>query len=377
MELQTIMKAFSDKYALSHKILPHQKKAVEAIKSCRTKRLGGHKDVCDSCGIIKISYNSCGNRNCPKCGNMAKEQWILDRMNEVLPVTYFHTVFTIPHELNPLFFNNQELLYKLLFKAASETLLVLARDKKFLGAKVGITMVLHTWGQSLSYHPHVHCIVPGGGLSSSELSFVKSKEKFFIPVRIMSRVFRGKLLAFINKEQQNLCFTGCAAPYAEKQTFKQLIDSLYKKNWVVYCKKPFKNTGSMVKYLSRYTHKTAIYNNRLESITQNEVSFRYRDYRNKNQSKVMTLKGEEFLRRFLMHVLPKGFQKIRHYGLLGNRHRKQNLTKCFRLLKKPMPEKTKYSAQELMLKVLGKDITICPFCGGRWLRYTSFLPDSG
>ncbi len=377
LELQHVMKRFEAQYKLNHKVFPNQQKALDSIKSCRTKKLGGHKDVCDSCGTIKVSYNSCGNRNCPKCGNMAKEQWVLDRNREVLPVPYFHTVFTIPHELNPLFLNNQELLYKLLFKATSETLIQLSLDKKFLGAKIGVTMVLHSWGQNLSYHPHVHCIVPGGGLSPSGLSFIKSRKKFFIPVRILSRVFRGKLLAFIQKEHSKLHFKGSAGQWSDSKTFTELIRSLYQKEWVVYCKKPFKKTGTIVQYLSRYTHKTAIYNNRLTDMNDQFVRFRYRDYKDKNKVKVMSLTGEEFIRRFLLHVLPSGFQKIRYYGLLCNRYRKLKLSKCFKMLRLSAPEKVKYTSRELMLKVLGKDISVCPHCGGTWVRYESILPLPG
>ena len=377
LELQDIMKHFGPQYGLGHRIFSHQKKAMDAIKSCRTKKLGGHKDVCHSCGTIKVSYNSCGNRNCPKCGNMAKEQWVLDRSAEVLPVTYFHTVFTVPHELNPLFLNNPETLYKLLFRAASETLTQLASDKKYLGAQIGAIMVLHTWGQNLSYHPHVHCIVPGGGLSPSGLSFVWSRKKFFIPVRVLSRVFRGKLLTFIQKEHRKLHFTGSAINWSDSEAFMRLIKSLYEKEWVVYCKKPFKETANMIQYLSRYTHKTAIYNNRLIGMNNQDVRFRYRDYRDKNTTKEMSLSGEEFIRRFLLHVLPSGFQKIRYYGILSNRQRKAKLSRCFKLLRIPAPAKVKYQARELILKVLGKDITICPHCGGTWVRYESMLPSTG
>ena len=377
LELQEIMNRFGSQYCLSHRIFPHQRKAMEAIRSCRTKKLGGHKDVCQSCGTIKVSYNSCGNRNCPKCGNMAKEQWVLDRTTEVLPVTYFHTVFTLPHELNSLFLNKQELLYKLLFKAASETLTQLASDKKFLGADIGVTMVLHTWGQNLSYHPHVHCIVPGGGLSPSALSFIRSRRKFFIPVRILSRVFKGKLLAFIQNAHGKLTFAGSTGQWSDTKAFMGLMKSLYEKEWVVYCKKPFKETSNIVQYLSRYTHKVAIYNNRLTGMDDRNVRFRYRDYRDKNKIKEMSLTGEEFIRRFLLHVLPSGFQKIRYYGFLSNRQRKVKLSRCFKLLRLPAPEKVKYHARELMLKVLGKDITVCPHCGGTWIRYESILPLPG
>ncbi|MCF2941956.1 transposase, partial [Paenibacillus alkaliterrae] len=259
IELQQIFSRFADTYLASHSVHCEGIKAINSIVNCRTAALGGHVDQCDSCEDLKISYNSCRNRNCPKCGNLKKEQWILDRNSELLPVPYFHTVFTVPHELNPLFLANPKSMYAILFKAASETLSKLALDPKFLGAQIGVTMVLHTWGQNLSFHPHVHCIVPGGGLSPSGCSFVRSKKKFFIPVRMLSKMFRGKFLALLKIafKQDKLSLTGAALPYAEESSFMALMDSLYEKDWVVYCKKPFKTPHHVVKYLSRYTHKIA------------------------------------------------------------------------------------------------------------------------
>ncbi|MCR4442670.1 MAG: transposase zinc-binding domain-containing protein [Peptococcaceae bacterium] len=242
LELQDVFSRFGVRFIDSHFIHYEGLNAINAIRNCRTSSLGGHVDVCDSCGCSKVSYNSCRNRNCPKCGNLNKEQWILDRKSELLPVRYFHVVFTVPHKLNGLFLSNQDLMYSLLFKAASETLSKLALDKKFLGAQIGVTMVLHTWGQNLSFHPHVHCIVPGGGLSPSGLSFVRSRKKFFIPVKVLSKVFRGKFLFYLKKAfvKIKLRFSGESLQYAEKSSFQSLLDSLYDTSWVVYCKKPFK-----------------------------------------------------------------------------------------------------------------------------------------
>ena len=374
IELQDVFKCFGEQYINSHNIHLDGLKAINSITQCRTAALGGHADVCDSCGSYKIAYNPCNNRNCPKCGNLKKEHWILDRQSELLPVRYFHTVFTVPHQLNSLFLSNTKVMNSILFKAASETLVNLALDKKYLGAKIGLTMVLHTWGQTLSFHPHVHCIVPGGGLSQSGITFIKSKKKFFIPVKVLSKVFKGKFLDFVinSLDSKELKLPSNLS----KTQFDTLKNELYSIDWVVYCKKPFKETSNIVEYLSRYTHKTAIYNERIKSMDNSSVTFRYRDYRD-NTVKFMTLTSAEFIRRFLIHVLPAGFQRIRYYGLLSNRMRNKNLAKCFKLLKIPITTKKKYTPKELMLKVMGLDISICPHCGGNWITISSILPNTG
>lgn len=377
VELQDVFSRFAKDYLNSHSVHYEELKAMKAISDCRTAALGGHVDVCDGCQASKVSYNSCRNRNCPKCGNVKKEQWILDRTCEILPVSYFHTVFTVPHELNALFLANPAGMYSLLFKAASETLTKLALDPKFLGAQIGITMVLHSWGQNLSFHPHVHCIVPGGGLSPSGCSFVRSKKKFFIPVRVLSKVFRGKFLSLLKQayKEKKLKFTGQSLLYEEESSFQSLLDSLYSKDWVVYCKKPFKNPYNVVQYLSRYTHKTAIYNHRLVSMDDENVTFRYRDYRDQ-KVKLLKLEAMEFIRRFLQHVLPSGFQKIRYYGILSNCNRKRKLLTCLRLTRTKIVPKVKLTAKELFLKIKGVDISICSSCGGHWCMVSSFNPNS-
>lgn len=379
LELQHVFSRFTEPFLASHSVHLEGVKAAQAIIHCRTSALGGHVDQCDSCQEVKVSYNSCRNRNCPKCGNLKKEQWIVDRTSELLPVPYFHTVFTLPHQLNPLFLAHPKGMYGLLFKAASETLSNLALDPKFLGAQIGVTMVLHTWGQNLSFHPHVHCIVPGGGLSSSGCSFVRSKKKFFIPVKVLSRMFRGKFLALLKKafEQQKLRFAGESLPYEEISSFSDLLDSLYEKDWVVYCKKPFKTPYHVVQYLSRYTHKTAIYNNRLVAMDEETVTFRYRDYKDDSKVKFMKLDAMAFMRRFMLHVLPSGFQRIRYYGFLSNCNRKTKLRNCLRLTQTPIKPKVKLTAKELILKLTGVDISICPSCGGNWCQVLTLHPDSG
>jgi hypothetical protein len=250
-------------------------------------------------------------------------------------------------------------------------------DPKFLGAQIGITMVLHSWGQNLSFHPHVHCIVPGGGLSPSGCSFVHSKKKFFIPVRVLSKVFRGKFLSLLKQafKEKRLKFTGQSLLYEEESSFQFLLDSVYSKDWVVYCKKPFKNPYYVVQYLSRYTHKTAIYNNRLVSMDDENITFRYRDYRDQ-KVKHLKLEAMEFIRRFLQHVLPSGFQKIRYYGILSNCNRKRKLLTCLRLTRTKIIPKVKLTAKELFLKIKGVDISVCSSCGGHWCMVNSFNPNS-
>jgi len=377
IELQHVFSRFADAFLDAQPVHREGIKAIKDIVTCRTAALGGHLDQCDSCDEMKVSYNSCRNRHCPKCGNLKKEQWILDRTTELLPISYFHTVFTVPHELNPFFLANPKLMYTLLFKAASRTLSKLALDPKFLGAEVGVTLVLHTWGQNLAFHPHVHCIVPGGGLSPSGCSFVRSKKKFFIPVRVLSKMFRGKFLALLKKafQQQQLYSTSESLYDAEPSSFSSLLDTLYEKDWVVYCKKPFKTPHHVVQYLSRYTHKTAIYNNRLHSMDEESVTFRYRDYKDESKVKFMKLHAMEFMRRFMLHVLPSGFQRIRYYGFLSNCHRKTKLRKCLHLTQTPFRPKVKLTAKELMMKVTGKDISVCS-CGGHWQQMLTLLPDS-
>lgn len=379
IELQHVFSRFAEPFLDSHRVHDEGRKATHAILNCRTATLGGHVQTCDSCEAIQVSYNSCRNRNCPKCGNLKKEQWILDRTSELLPVPYFHTVFTVPHSLNGLFLANPVLMNSLLFKAASKTLTKLALDPKFLGAQIGVTMVLHTWGQNLSFHPHVHCIVPGGGLSPSGCSFIRSKKKFFIPVRVLSKLFRGLFLCLLKRafEQNKLTFTGAALPFAEESSFLALLNSLYEMAWVVYCKKPFKTPHHVVKYLSRYTHKTAIYNNRLVAMDDSTVTFRYRDYKDEGKVKLLMLSAMEFMRRFMQHVLPSGFQKIRYYGFLSNCQRKTKLHQCLRLTRTPIKPKVKLTAKELILQLTGVDISICPSCRGNWCQTSVLHPDSG
>jgi ribosomal protein L32 len=365
LELQDVFQQFGHLYRANHPLPLNQLKTMKAIESCRTSSQGGHIDECDSCGHERISYNSCRNRHCPKCQGLAKEQWLLERERDLLNIGYFHVVLTVPDSLNPLALQNQKVFYALLFKAASETLLELSRDPKYLGAEIGFISVLHTWGQNLMDHPHVHLIVPGGGLSFDGTRFVPSRKKFFIPVKVLSRKFKGKFLAFLKKAFQDgdLKFYGQIEHLSGKLKFHALIDSLYQKEWVVYCKKPFKSPWHVLRYLGRYTHRVAISNQRIVSLHNDRVSFQWRDYKDKNHNKVMMLEASEFIRRFLLHVLPSRFVKIRHYGILSNRNRNRKLRLCQKLTFSKSREVQKLSASELLLKLTGLDLRVCPSCG--------------
>ena len=359
IEVQDIIKKYGEEYKEKHKMMPHIEKTMKAIEKCRTEKLGYHEDVCDECGYRKISYNSCRNRHCPKCQSIARAKWVEEREAEILNVKYFHVVMTIPSELYMIAYQNQSKVYKILFKATAETLEELARDKKYLGAEIGFMEVLHTWGQTLVYHPHIHCIVPAGGIDKIG-KWRNSKKKFFIPVKVLSRKFRGKFLYYLKKEE--LEFYGKNEYLNNKQNFDELMSKMYNKEWISYCKPPFENAKSVIKYLGRYTHRVAISNERIVSEENGEVTFKYRDYKDNNKMKEMTVKAEEFIRRFLMHILPPGFMKIRHYGLLGNRNKKTKLAVCKKLTNTTSPVKPKLTTLEILKKTLGVDFNICPMC---------------
>ncbi len=360
-ELQDVFTQYGGAYHLAHPLSPEQRKVVRAIRNCRTAALGGHMDECDECGFMRVSYNSCRNRHCPKCQTLTKERWIEARKSDLLNVGYFHVVFTLPDLLNPVAYQNPRVVYGLLFKAAAETLSELAGDPKYLGAQIGLTAVLHTWGQNLTHHPHLHCIVPGGGLTTAD-TWVNSKKKFFIPVKVLSRKFRGKFLAYL--KQAELQFYGSIVNLREEREFQNWLSALYEKEWIVYCKPPFKSAGQVVEYLGRYTHRVAISNNRIVQAQDGMVVFKWRDYKDNNQQKLMSLTANEFIRRFLVHVLPIGFMRIRHYGLLSPRNKSTKLTLCKRLTKTAVRRKVtaKLPALELLEKLIGRDFTLCPCC---------------
>jgi hypothetical protein len=370
LEVANIFRAYGPAYRQSHAQqmpLGHLR-AMRAIETCRTAALGGHVEECDHCGAMRVSYNSCRNRHCPKCQCLDKERWLERRKRDVLPVRYFHVVFTLPEQVRPLALRNQKTVYSILFRAVSESIQELTKDRKHLGAEVGFIAILHTWSQTLMDHPHIHCLVTGGGLSPDGKRWVPGKKKFFLPVKVLSRLFRGKLLAYLKeaRDKGNLAFPGAIAHLKEEHSFKAMLEDLYDKDWVVYCKPPFKNAETVIDYVGRYTHRVAITNDRLLTMQGDRVTFRYRDRKDHDAVKLMSLEVSEFIRRFLLHILPDGFMKIRHYGILSNRNRKTKLSRCKELLgvdSSEGHEQERESWQDLLARITGRDPRICPFCG--------------
>jgi len=340
-------------------------KVLLAIARCRTAALGGHLDECTRCGHrATISYNSCRNRHCPKCQTAAREQWIAARQRELLPTRYVHVVFTLPHRLAPLALQNKKVLYDLLFRASAETLLEVAHDPRHLGAEIGFFTVLHTWSQKLRLHPHVHCVIPAGGLSLDHTHWVKSRDRFFLSIKVLRRVFRGKFVAALQQafREGQLVFHGDLTLLAQPKIFAAWLRPLFRKDWVVYSKPPFGGPQYVLQYLGRYTHRVAISNHRLVSLIEEQVTFRWRDSAHHNEQKLLTLSLDEFLRRFLLHLLPKGFMRIRNFGFLANRRRATTLPLCFQLLgSAPQTEQGTSAAKD------ATPLWRCPKCGGPML----------
>jgi hypothetical protein len=336
-------------------------KVLLAIARCRTAALGGHLDQCTRCGHrATISYNSCRNRHCPKCQTAARERWIAARQRELLPTRYVHVVFTLPAQLAPLALQNKKVIYDLLFRASAETLLEVARDPRHLGAEIGFFTVLHTWNQKLGLHPHVHCVIPSGGLSLDHTYWVKSRDRFFLPIPVLRRVFRGKFVAALRQafQEGQLNFHGNLTLLVQPRTFAAWLRPLFRKDWVVYSKPPFGGPEYVLQYLGRYTHRVAISNHRLVSFAEGKVTFRWRDSAHNNEQKLLTLSLDEFLRRFLLHVLPKGFVRIRNFGFLANRKRATLLPLCFHLLgSAPQTEQDTSGSKD------SSDLWLCPKCG--------------
>jgi Putative transposase/Transposase zinc-binding domain len=338
-------------------------KVLLAIARCRTAALGGHLDECTRCGHRAISYNSCRNRHCPKCQTAARERWIAARRRELLPTRYVHVVFTLPRELAPLALQNKKFIYDLLFRASAETLLEVARDPKHLGAEIGFFSVLHTWNQKLGLHPHVHCVVPAGGLSFDHTRWIKSHNTFFLPVKVLGRVFRGKFVAALRRAFQDgqLDFHGELQLLAQPKTFAAWLRPLFRNDWMVYSKRPFGGPEYVLQYLGRYTHRVAISNHRLVSFADDKITFRWRDSAHHNEQKLLTLSLDEFLRRFLLHLLPKRFVRIRNFGFLANRRRTASLPLCLQLLPSRLVPQT---GQDSATADGAKDLWRCPECGG-------------
>jgi hypothetical protein len=377
VELADIFHAYGESYRRNHPLPVSHLKVMQAVERCRTAALGGHLEQCDRCGFERPAYNSCRNRHCPKCQSLAKVTWLDKQKSELLPTGYFHLVFTLPHELNPLILVNKKPLINILFQSVWETLAQFARRR--LGGTLGITAVLHTWDQTLRDHFHLHCLVPAGVLSFDRDRWVSARQDFLFPVKALSLVFRAKFLDSLKKsfDQNKLLFVGQIEPWADARSFDGLLERLRKKPWVVHAKKPFGSPAHVLDYLGRYTHRVALSNNRICSIHNGEVTFAYRDRKNQDRRKLMTLDAEEFIRRFLLHVIPKGFMRVRHYGFLAN-HSKDCLSKCRQLIgltpvATPPPQR---STDELMLALTGIDIHRCPLCQKGTLVWVSQLTAS-
>ena len=338
VEVADIIRAWGDRFFESNGRWLHWShvKALNAIERCRTAALGGHRDQCPQCGHQAISYNSCRNRHCPKCQTAARNRWVAERQAEVLPVGYFHVVFTLPHELCALALRNKKELYRLLFRASAETLLEVAANPKHLGAGLGFLSILHTWGQRLLLHPHVHCVVPAGGISPDQTRWIPSRPNFLVPVPVLKKVFRGKFLDGLTRlfRARKLAFTGSLAALSSREAFFDFLRPLYDKEWVVYAKAPFRGPDHLLQYLARYTHRVAISNHRLVSFDGDSVTFRWKDYAHGNKKRKMTVSADEFLRRFLLHTLPRGFVRIRSFGFLAGPRR----AKLLELARQLLPE---------------------------------------
>jgi len=369
-EVADVFRRYGEGYRQQHgaALCTAQRRAMRAIELCRTAALGGHVERCDGCGHQRIAYNSCRNRNCPKCQSLARAQWLEDRQTELLDTPYFHVVFTLPDAIAAIAFQNKPVVYDILFRAAAETLRTIAADPAHLGAEIGFLAVLHSWGQNLMHHPHLHCLVPGGGISPDGSRWIACRRGFFLPVRVLSRLFRGLFLHSLEKAfaAGELKFFAAQRHLHEPAAFRRHLAPARNSEWVVYAKRPFAGPRQVLDYVGRYTHRIAICNSRLLSIDDGKVRFRWKDYRHGNQQKTMTLEAHEFIRRFLVHVLPDGFQRIRYYGFLGNCHRAHKLARCRELLAMrpaaPAASGRSEDYRDRHEALTGVSLRICPHC---------------
>ena len=348
-----------------------ERRVMSAVEQCRTAALGGHVEQCGDCGLVRHAYNSCRNRHCPKCQGLARAAWLEARQAELLPVPYYHVVFTLPPPAAEIAFQNKRVVYAILFRAAADALREIAADPRHLGAEIGAVAVLHTWGQTLQHHPHLHCIVPGGGLSSDQTRWVSCRPGFFLPVRVLSRRFRTLFLARLQVAfaAGDLRFSGALTALVAPAAFAERVTALGGVEWVVYAKRPFAGPDQVLAYLGRYTHRVAIANSRLTGLDDGRVSFTWKDYRQEGKNKVMTLAADEFMRRFLLHAVPDGFHRIRHVGFLANGHRAAKLALCRALLAAPKPEPpSPETYRERRRRLTGHDLDVCPECGGPMLE---------
>ena len=377
-ELADVLRLYGDQYRREHHVPPSHLKVMQAIQVCRTAYLGGHMEQCDRCGFQRPAYNSCRNRHCPKCQALAKARWLQARRAELLPVGYFHMVFTVPHELNPLALYNKKVVYDILFRSASRTLSEFGADPRHgLAGKLGFTAILHTWDQQMRQHVHLHCLVAGGALSSGRSRWIPAHKGFLFPVKALSKVFRGKFIAFLEDafRRGKLQLGGKAASPALLATFAQLVARLRSKPWVVYSKKPFAGPEAVLDYLGRYTHRVAISNDRILHVGHGKICFAYRDRSDGNKRKTASVDAGEFIRRFLLHVLPDSYVRIRHFGFLASRSKGQDLPRCRQLLGQPPPAmQPDMTARELMVELTGSDPALCPCCHQGVMRPLYELP---
>ena len=379
LELADIVRAHGATYRRTHRLASVQHRALRAIETCRTAALGGHRETCDRCGASRITYHSCRNRHCPKCQTLTKERWLAARKADLLPIPYFHVVFTLPHDLNALAQGNPRVIYTRLFRAAADTLLTFGRDPRHLGGTIGITAILHTWGQALTQHLHLHCLVTGGALAADGAQWIGGRSSFLFPVRALATVFRAKYLAGLAQafDAGQLTFAGGTAALADRGTFTAFLGHLRAVDWVVYAKRPFGGPAQVLEYLGRYTHRVALSNHRLVDHAEGRVRFRWRDYADHDRVKVMTLETDEFLRRFLLHVVPRGFMRIRHFGLLANRTRRGTLRQCRALLgQPPIDDPPPESGVALLRRLTGVDFSRCPVCGEGQMQITVLVVPS-
>jgi hypothetical protein len=385
LEVAEVFRRYGAAYRQQHagSLSRGQRRVMSAIELCRTAALGGHLEQCDSCGHQRPAYNSCRDRHCPKCQSLARAQWLEDRQAELLPVEYFHVVFTVPEEIAAIAYQNKEEVYGILFRATAETLRTIAADPQHLGAEIGFFAVLHSWGQNLLFHPHLHCVVPGGGLAPDGKRWIACRPGFFLPVRVLSCLFRRLFLDQLQAafDQGKLHFFSSLERLRDPHAFAQYLAPLRQTEWVVYAKAPFGGPEQVLNYVGRYTHRVAISNNRLLDIEDGKITFRWKDYRHNDQPRVMTLQADEFIRRFLLHVLPDGFQRIRHYGFLAHRYRKAKLALCRQLLGAALTAVVQPQDQpdyrDLYEKLTGRSLRDCPVCHAGHMVVIAILPASG
>jgi len=382
LDVADVFRRYGAAYQATHACSRQQQRVMRAIEACRTAALGGHLERCDACGHERPAYDSCRNRHCPKCQALARARWLEARQAELLDTEYFHVVFTVPDEIAAIAYQNKTVVYGILFRTTAETLRTIGADPQHLGAALGFLAVLHTWGQTLSFHPHLHCVVPGGGLAPDGQRWISCRPGFFLPVRVLSRLFRRLFLEALQAAfaDGRLRFTGALEPLRDAAAFQQALAPLWQTEWVVYAKPPFGGPAQVLEYLGRYTHRVAISNHRLVDIAEDRVRFTWRDYRDHDRQKTMTLEAAEFLRRFLLHVLPTGFHRIRHYGWLGNRHRAEKLARCRHLLgmlasvlpASPRPR----DYRDVVEALTGVSLRGCPVCQhGQMVRVATLPPD--